>query len=253
MHAVNVILHAIASALVAELGRRMTGSIRVALIAGMLFAAHPVHVEAVAMIVGRAELMCAIGVVGGIGDLPGEAVDDGAGDGDRGDVFCLQCVEQGAWAAAGADAAGACICRENGWGGSELRGKETAGASCCAAAMCLLILAYTAYRESIMPLFYDKWFMRWSVNPVVRARGGDRVGVPLTILGRYVALLVWPAKLSVDYGADVTTWVTRWRDPYLYMGIATVILYGLALVQAAKKRSARSSWRVCFAWGWRMR
>jgi len=34
--------------------------------AGLLFAAHPIHVEPVANIVGRAELMCAAGVVGAL-------------------------------------------------------------------------------------------------------------------------------------------------------------------------------------------
>ncbi|MGB7160425.1 MAG: hypothetical protein WBD40_20325, partial [Tepidisphaeraceae bacterium] len=54
-HLVNVLLHALASAGVAELARRL-GGLRVGYVAGLLFAAHPVHVEAVANIVGRAEL-----------------------------------------------------------------------------------------------------------------------------------------------------------------------------------------------------
>src|SRR5207237_1423277 len=53
----NVLLHAAAAAGVAELARRLAGA-RVAIIAGLLFAAHPVHVEAVASIAGRAELLC---------------------------------------------------------------------------------------------------------------------------------------------------------------------------------------------------
>src|SRR5207302_1491031 len=57
-HLVNVLLHAAASAAVAELARRVSRSSAAALVAGLLFAAHPIHVEAVANIVGRAELMC---------------------------------------------------------------------------------------------------------------------------------------------------------------------------------------------------
>lgn len=71
-HLVNVMLHAFASALVARFATRLaarcemdrTTSSRIGLIAGVLFAAHPVHVEAVANVVGRAELMCAIGTIG---------------------------------------------------------------------------------------------------------------------------------------------------------------------------------------------
>lgn len=57
MHAVNLLWHAGASVAVAAVLRRWTGSDRAALLGGVLFAVHPVHVEAVANIVGRAELM----------------------------------------------------------------------------------------------------------------------------------------------------------------------------------------------------
>src|SRR5439155_3187659 len=81
-HLVNVLLNAVVCALVAELARRLliygsrdacvasahieqTGDAGVAAtIAGLLFVAHPIHVEAVANIVGRAELMCALGAIG---------------------------------------------------------------------------------------------------------------------------------------------------------------------------------------------
>lgn len=59
-HLVNVILHAGVSVIVAEVVRRWSGSLGAALLAGTLFAVHPVHVEAVANVVGRAELMAAL-------------------------------------------------------------------------------------------------------------------------------------------------------------------------------------------------
>src|SRR5438477_12841022 len=65
-HAVNVELYAGVCALVAELARRLSprsSSILVATVAGLLFAAHPIHVEAAAYIVGRAELMAALGAL----------------------------------------------------------------------------------------------------------------------------------------------------------------------------------------------
>ncbi len=60
MHAANLLWHAGVSVAVAALVRRWTASERGALLAGILFAVHPVHVEAVANIVGRAELMAAL-------------------------------------------------------------------------------------------------------------------------------------------------------------------------------------------------
>jgi hypothetical protein len=61
-HAVNVLWHAAATVAVAVLARRLVNE-RAALAAGLLFAVHPVHVEAVANVVGRAELMSGLFVV----------------------------------------------------------------------------------------------------------------------------------------------------------------------------------------------
>lgn len=59
-HAVNVLWHAGVSIAVALLARRWAGDRGGAgLVAGLVFAVHPVHVEAVANLVGRAELMAA--------------------------------------------------------------------------------------------------------------------------------------------------------------------------------------------------
>ena len=55
-HALNVVWHAGASVLVAALLHRWIGP-AAALVGGVLFAVHPVHVEAVASVVGRAEVM----------------------------------------------------------------------------------------------------------------------------------------------------------------------------------------------------
>src|SRR5690348_640442 len=61
-HAVNLVWHAGASVAVASLARRLSGD-RAAWTAGLLFAVHPVHVEAVANVVERAEIMAALFVV----------------------------------------------------------------------------------------------------------------------------------------------------------------------------------------------
>jgi protein O-mannosyl-transferase len=61
-HAVNLAWHAGASVAVALLAKHLSGD-RAAWTAGLLFAVHPVHVEAVANVVGRAEIMAALFVV----------------------------------------------------------------------------------------------------------------------------------------------------------------------------------------------
>ena len=62
-HAVNVALHALVSALAWFVGRRVGIHYGTALLAALLFAVHPIHVEAVANIVGRSELLAAAGVL----------------------------------------------------------------------------------------------------------------------------------------------------------------------------------------------
>lgn len=58
-HAVNVLLHALVSVLVLRVAHRIDATPVAALVAAVLFAVHPIHVEAVAWIVGRAELLAA--------------------------------------------------------------------------------------------------------------------------------------------------------------------------------------------------
>jgi protein O-mannosyl-transferase len=71
-HVVNVLLHAAASLLILALARRLARAAhpdradRVALFAGLLFAVHPAHVEAVATIFGRTELLAAVFALGAL-------------------------------------------------------------------------------------------------------------------------------------------------------------------------------------------
>ena len=62
-HLVNVLLHGLASVLVYRLALALLAVPAAAVVAGILFGVHPVHVEAVANLVGRAEVLCAIFVV----------------------------------------------------------------------------------------------------------------------------------------------------------------------------------------------
>jgi protein O-mannosyl-transferase len=61
-HAGNVAWHALVVALVMRLARELC-SFGGCVVAGILFAVHPVHVEAIAGVVGRAELMAAAGLL----------------------------------------------------------------------------------------------------------------------------------------------------------------------------------------------
>jgi Tfp pilus assembly protein PilF len=68
-HLVNIALHVLCCLLVCELGRRLASAAHApnpdgaALLGALLFAVHPVHVEAVTAMVGRAELLAALGAL----------------------------------------------------------------------------------------------------------------------------------------------------------------------------------------------
>jgi hypothetical protein len=60
LHATNLVLHAVASALAALLALRVSAAPAVGLLTGLLFAVHPVHVEAVASIENRKDLLAMV-------------------------------------------------------------------------------------------------------------------------------------------------------------------------------------------------
>jgi hypothetical protein len=64
-HGVTVVLSAVTAALVAGVGGALFGPV-VALVAGLLFAVHPVHVEVTATVVGQAELLAAVAYLGAL-------------------------------------------------------------------------------------------------------------------------------------------------------------------------------------------
>lgn len=59
-HLVNILCHACCSVLLFLVAHSLFGGLAPALFAGMLFAVHPAHTEAVANVTGRAELLCAM-------------------------------------------------------------------------------------------------------------------------------------------------------------------------------------------------
>ena len=239
LHAVNWVLHALASALVAELARRLGGP-RAAYAAGLLFAAHPVHVEAVANVVGRSELMCAAGTLG-----------------------ALVLLARRPLTAPRALAAYACfvvavLSKEQGlilpllmallaavqFRGSPLRAPEPERRVVLwlAFALCATLAGYIVYRENAVGFWWDKEKLDWVMNPLVRSRGADRWLMPLTLLGRYTALLLLPRKLSIDYGATVIGWEARAGDPYLWLGAAALAAWAGLLAWCV----ARRAWPAAF-------
>jgi hypothetical protein len=229
-HLVNILLHAAASVTVAELARRLTDR-KVALIAGLLFAAHPVHVEAVAYVVGRAESACTIGILGGL------------------ILATRPLTTRRAWAITACTAA-AIFSKEQGlltpflllalvWmrrTTGRFSPDEKKPARLLAAVLTLFMAAYITYRNHILPWYWETALLDYAIQPLIRSDLRDRILIPVALLGRYAALIAAPVKLLPDYGLAIITHRQELRDPYLWIGFAVLAAALSAAVIAMRRR-----------------
>lgn len=220
-HLVNVGWHVVASVLVVVLADAWGGSV-LGLLAGLLFAVHPVHVEAVANVVGRAELMATAftlaavytavqldrpwwsAALWGLGLLSKESA-----------AVAPVLVGLAWWAGVGAPPpirrrlwlfAGA-------WG--------AVGTACLAAAF--LVLAGAVGSASTAPVFV----------------GHGPVAVRLTAVSEVVdlvRLLLVPATLRVDYSPAERTIVTNVLDGRFVAGLLLAALWITLVVIAWRRR-----------------
>ena len=228
-HAVNLLWHAAASVTVAVLVRRWSGD-RAALVSGLLFAVHPVHVEAVANVVGRAELMAALFALLAVYAALGR---DSVG-----------------WSAAAL--VGGLLSKENaavvpglivwGWmlGLTRPSGRR---ALIYAASWIAIAGAYAVTRntilnplariENIAPVFV--WASPWAIRLTAVAAFAD-----------ITRLLVFPLTLRVDYSPAERTLVTSPLDPRFVAGLVCLVAWG-ALLLLAWRRGRRVE---AFGLGW---
>lgn len=236
-HLVNILLHAAVAAAVAELGIRLAG-MRVAWIAGLLFAVHPVHVEAVAGLVGRCESACALAALCGLCAFLGRPM-------DRWRIaFISICC------------AAALLSKEQGMlfplllvallplrlaGG--IAPPERAAMRILAACVCYITAAYVLLREYTVGFWWDRTFLEWVMNPLVRSHGIDRMLMPVELVGRYLVLLVAPHRQALDYGGMAIGWRINWHDPYLYLGALALAAWAIACVKSFRRRN----WPLVFS------
>ncbi len=228
-HAVNIAWHAGASVAVAWLARQWSGE-RAALAAGLLFAVHPVHVEAVANIVGRAELMAALFAIVS--------------------VYAALARDRLWWSAV-ALAAG-------------LLSKENAVVAPALIAWGWMMEMAPRPSRRRMAAYLAAWValgavyivVRWNVlghELVGRAApvffGASPVAVRLTAvaaLADVARLLVFPLTLRIDYSPAERTLVTTALDPRFALGLLCVAAWG-ALLWLAWRRGRRVE---AFGLGW---
>lgn len=221
-HLVNVGLHAAASALLVIVLSRTGIRPAVAGLAGALFATHPVHTEAVASVVGRADvlatllaLLCWWLLFGG---------------GERRRVPPWRAL------LAAATLALAILAKESAVAivGVIVIVDLLAGRTRWTAYALLAVAAAGAFAWRSVVLHGSGGGITPFDSVLVREPYAGRITTTLALAARYVAKLVWPLHLSADYSFREIDLVP-WSDPYCLLGIGLVL--GLVAAGVALRRA----------------
>ncbi len=241
-HAVNLLLHWANALLAFLLVRSVSGRAWVALVAAAVFASHPLTVESVTNVVGRADLLAGVSILGGLCLYR---------------MFLAAGTPRWPWLIAlGLLYVAGVFSKESAVVLPALMllhdvlfpldRRATAGETLRRSAA----RAWPAY-ASLVPGVVLPVAARWAVfheapvlaqfggdNPIVNAPYWTAVMTALKVAGYYLALFVWPARLSADYSYNAITafgWTaTTGQD--LHAWVALACLGALAVVMVASWR-----------------
>ena len=220
-HAVNVLWNAGVAVLVAVLagawggGGDPTKGARAALAAGLVFAVHPVHVEAVANVVGRAELMATFFTL----------------------VAVYAAVERGSWWWSALAWFLGLLCKENAAvapaliGGAWVLGigkPRPTGARLAGFAGSFLFagVAYSGLRYVVLGAYAPLW------SPAPVFVGQSWLTVRLTAVSAFAdvaRLLVFPLHLRADYSPAERVAVTSATSPAFVLGFLVFVVWGFLM------------------------
>lgn len=231
-HLVNVLLHAVASVLVFRVGRVWELSTTAAGVGGLLFAVHPIHVEVVAAVFGRKDVLATVFTMAMI-------------------LWHGGAVARGGWRNALPVAAFACalLSKEVGvvalplvaaqdWLLSKDRRRlfQSTRRAKLYVAYLTVLLAYVLVRNGVTGGVgvSDTYYMD---NPLVTATLGARLGTALVVLGKGAALLALPVTLSPDYSFNAIPLVQSLLDWRLLGTLGFGFLAAWALFLPHMRRS----------------
>lgn len=252
-HVLNVLLHAAACALVWCFIHRLFEDRAIAACAAALFAVHPIHSEAVANVVGRAEVLAAVFVlVGLIGMLPRRGLPSTGRIAGAAAAFLAAMLSKETAVCYPALAALVLAWRANvnrAVDGGARKAGQAAGrrsGKTALATMVMLLVPAAIY----FPLRYaalDGHLLRDRAptvlfNPLIEATTIERILTPFAILAEYFRIFIVPNRLSSDYGIGVLDRVSG-PDLRVMCGVALTVavvfaLGGYRAVHAWRRRMA---------------
>ncbi|HTX64600.1 MAG TPA: hypothetical protein VMD31_02435 [Opitutaceae bacterium] len=253
-HVVNLLLHWANAWMVLIVLHRLTRRLRLSLLAAALFAVHPVNVESVTNIVGRADLLATLAILGagwcylraaaapGWRKLPWLAA-----------VTAITCL--GVLAKENAVMIAAFVLLYDWlWRWPELPGASWRQRLPAAARTFVLqgwlwlvpagvLLLWARHRLLYVTPVYGQFFVD---NPIAFAGPVQGALTAFGVIGRYLGLLVLPATLSCDYSynevplfGDGAHW---WQGFYVWLSLLLVAGLVVAAVRLRRRHAA-------FAWG----
>jgi len=246
-HVLNVLLHAATCALVLLLARRLLGP-GAGLVAALLFAVHPVHVEAVANVVGRAEVLSTLFAVLAVlcYQWDGELADAGDHSSLRrvgaslGTIACTVLAlasKESAFAVPGLLLLSDLLDADRAGRPFEQKARRHI---LLWVAVIVAGLVWLALRARIVGDLTGR-----EVAPGLESLGlVARTKVMLAIVPHYFRLLFFPLKLSADYSPDFLPAIAEWTVRGVFGAALVLLTAGVAL--AARRRAPI----VTFAIGW---
>jgi tetratricopeptide (TPR) repeat protein len=258
-HGVNVALHLLVSLTLFVLIRRLGLNDLVAATATLLFGLHPVHVEAVANLVGRAELLAALFsllalwcwthtgplTLGGPAESPAGGRRRVALYGAALCLFLALCSKEVAFATPGLMVALELWMRRDvgsrGW-------VRAAVLAPCVLALVLYFVLRVAALETLVPLQQ----VQPAENLLVSLGGVERLATSIGLVARYAALLVYPIGLSADYSGpviDIETQLISVRPMIGSLLLLLVVGYALRPLRGRARQASRreNAGRVSYA------
>ncbi|MEX2181293.1 MAG: tetratricopeptide repeat protein [Gemmatimonadaceae bacterium] len=239
-HAVNVLLYAAAAVVAFVLLSRLLSPVA-ALVGGVIFAAHPVHVEAVGNVVGQAELWVALGVLAALA-LYARARQTGP-------------LTIGTGALIAGCFTAALFFKEHGivlpalilaleWFGRATtfffvrQEGDWRRARTLALALGLIAALYVALRVAVLGEVTGT-SPAWGL---LGLSAGGRARVMLALAPEFARLLFWPARLYADYSPRLIAVVPDWSTAHLPG--AALVAVTLAAAMAARRRAPIASFAV---------
>ncbi|HXJ36249.1 MAG TPA: tetratricopeptide repeat protein [Candidatus Eisenbacteria bacterium] len=226
-HVVNVALHVAASAAAFDLGLLLAGSTSVALLAGLLFAVHPVHTEAVSNIAGRPEILAGLFSLLALSSFVRARREGATWLWDA--VACVA-LAAGMFSKENAFTVLPLLVLVYAWIRPADRHWLVLAPYVVVAAACL------AVRHAVVGSLVLAALPPHIDNPLAHVSTLERLRTAAVILQDYLAVLALPMRLSADEGFNQVPVVESWGDPRFLAAMAVLGAVAAGIYVAVRKR-----------------